>query len=42
MRLHRGMGTAGTMTGTGLALKRLMPRVTRVGVTTQPGDRVPG
>ncbi|PWN99154.1 putative cysteine synthase B, partial [Tilletiopsis washingtonensis] len=37
-----GMGTAGTMTGTGLALKRLMPRVTRVGVTTQPGDRVPG
>ncbi|KAK0535943.1 hypothetical protein OC835_002214 [Tilletia horrida] len=37
-----GMGTSGTMTGTGLALKKLNPQVYRVGVTTKPGDRVPG
>ncbi|CEH14676.1 Cystathionine beta-synthase and related enzymes [Ceraceosorus bombacis] len=37
-----GMGTAGTMTGTGLALKKLLPTVKRIGVTTAPGDRVPG
>ncbi|CAO1625586.1 unnamed protein product [Parajaminaea phylloscopi] len=37
-----GMGTAGTMTGIGLALKSLKPDVIRVGVTTAPGDRVPG
>ncbi len=36
------MGTSGTMTGTGLAIKKLQPHVHRVGVTTQPGDRVPG
>jgi len=37
-----GMGTSGTMTGTGLALKELVPHVYRLGVTTTPGDRVPG
>ena len=36
------MGTSGTMTGTGIAIKKLNPHVHRVGVTTQPGDRVPG
>lgn len=40
--LFSGLGTGGTSTGTGLALKKLLPNVIRVGVTTQPGDRVPG
>lgn len=37
-----GMGTAGTMTGTGRFLKQKKPTVVRVGVCTAPGDRVPG
>lgn len=36
------MGTGRTMTGTGLAMKALKPSVLRLGVTTAPGDRVPG
>jgi cysteine synthase len=36
------MGTAGTMTGTGMFFKDAKPSVTRVGVCTAPGDRVPG
>ncbi|ERF76812.1 hypothetical protein EPUS_07992 [Endocarpon pusillum Z07020] len=37
-----GMGTAGTMTGTGTFLKQNKPNIIRVGVCTAPGDRVPG
>ncbi|ELR06325.1 hypothetical protein VC83_08575 [Pseudogymnoascus destructans] len=37
-----GMGTAGTMTGIGTYLKQAKPSITRVGVCTKPGDRVPG
>ena len=40
--LVAGMGTSGTMTGTGLAIKELLPHAYRIGVTTTPGDRVPG
>ncbi|KAF8643032.1 hypothetical protein AX16_009276 [Volvariella volvacea WC 439] len=36
------IGTAGTMTGTGLYLKRAVPSITTVGVLTAPNDRVPG
>ncbi|KAF5379489.1 hypothetical protein D9615_006545 [Tricholomella constricta] len=36
------MGTAGTMTGTSLYLKKVRPSVTGLGVLTAPGDRVPG
>ncbi|KAG6354322.1 hypothetical protein INS49_004927 [Diaporthe citri] len=37
-----GMGTSGTMTGIGTYLKEAKPSVTRVGVCTKAGDRVPG
>ncbi|TIB59850.1 hypothetical protein E3P78_03390 [Wallemia ichthyophaga] len=39
-----GIGTGGTMTGTGLALKvkASTPNITNVGVCTTAGDRVPG
>ncbi|RDW85409.1 hypothetical protein BP5796_03734 [Coleophoma crateriformis] len=37
-----GMGTAGTMTGIGTYMKSAKPSVTRVGVCTKAGDRVPG
>ena len=37
-----GMGTSGTMTGTGLYLKTHKPNVMRVAVCTAPGQRVPG
>lgn len=40
--LCAGMGTAGTMTGTATYMKREKPSVATVGVTTAPGDRVPG
>ncbi|KAJ7732121.1 tryptophan synthase beta subunit-like PLP-dependent enzyme [Mycena metata] len=36
------IGTSGTMTGTGLYLKSVKPSITRVGVCTSPGERVPG
>ncbi|KAF7512344.1 hypothetical protein GJ744_001912 [Endocarpon pusillum] len=37
-----GMGTAGTMTGTGTFLKQKKPNIIGVGVCTAPGDRGPG
>ncbi|TIB99486.1 tryptophan synthase beta subunit-like PLP-dependent enzyme [Wallemia mellicola] len=37
-----GMGTSGTMTGTGNALKASKPDIINVGVCTSAGDRVPG
>ncbi|KAI9848553.1 MAG: hypothetical protein M1837_007222 [Sclerophora amabilis] len=37
-----GMGTSGTMTGIGTYLRQAKPSITRVGVCTIPGDRVPG
>ncbi|KAK3936024.1 tryptophan synthase beta subunit-like PLP-dependent enzyme [Diplogelasinospora grovesii] len=40
--LCTGMGTSGTMTGIGTYLKDHKPSVTRVGVCTAAGDRVPG
>lgn len=40
--LCAGMGTAGTLTGTATYMKRMKPSVATVGVTTAPGDRVPG
>ncbi|KAG8796383.1 hypothetical protein FRC12_024559 [Ceratobasidium sp. 428] len=36
------IGTSGTVTGCGLALKKAKPDITRVGVCTAPNDRVPG
>ncbi|KAG8740676.1 hypothetical protein FRC10_004054 [Ceratobasidium sp. 414] len=36
------IGTSGTVTGCGLALKEAKPDITRVGVCTAPNDRVPG
>ncbi|PVF95680.1 cysteine synthase B [Serendipita vermifera] len=36
------MGTSGTMTGTGLYLKREKPEITTIGVCTAVGERVPG
>ncbi|KAG8794545.1 hypothetical protein FRC12_023754 [Ceratobasidium sp. 428] len=36
------IGTSGTVTGCGLALKKSKPDITRVGVCTAPNDRVPG
>ncbi|KAF8075224.1 tryptophan synthase beta subunit-like PLP-dependent enzyme [Lyophyllum atratum] len=36
------VGTAGTMTGTGLYLKKVKPSITGLGVLTAPNDRVPG
>ncbi|KAF7327303.1 Cysteine synthase [Mycena kentingensis (nom. inval.)] len=36
------IGTSGTMTGTGLYLKKAKPSIARVGVCTSPGERVPG
>lgn len=40
--LCAGMGTSGTMTGLGTYFKSVKPSVTRLGVCTAPGDRVPG
>lgn len=37
-----GMGTTGTMTGTGLYLKSVQPKIVNVGVCTAPGDLVHG
>ncbi|KAJ9217559.1 hypothetical protein DTO166G4_741 [Paecilomyces variotii] len=37
-----GMGTSGSMTGTGTYLKSQKPSIHSVGVCTAPGDRVPG
>lgn len=37
-----GMGTSGTMTGLGQYFKNNKPSVTRLGVCTAAGDRVPG
>ncbi|KAF2845033.1 cysteine synthase-like protein B [Plenodomus tracheiphilus IPT5] len=37
-----GMGTSGTMTGLGQYFKKAKPTVTRLGVCTAAGDRVPG
>ncbi|KAH9882470.1 hypothetical protein J1614_000706 [Plenodomus biglobosus] len=37
-----GMGTSGTMTGLGQYFKKAQPTVTRLGVCTAAGDRVPG
>ncbi|KAJ4377314.1 hypothetical protein N0V83_000139 [Neocucurbitaria cava] len=37
-----GIGTSGTMTGIGQYFKQAKPSVTRLGVCTAPGDRVPG
>ncbi|KAL2219222.1 tryptophan synthase beta subunit-like PLP-dependent enzyme [Thermoascus aurantiacus ATCC 26904] len=37
-----GMGTSGSMTGTGRYLKSQKPSIFCVGVCTAPGDRVPG
>ncbi|KAH7396398.1 cysteine synthase-like protein B [Pyrenochaeta sp. MPI-SDFR-AT-0127] len=37
-----GMGTSGTMTGIGQYFKQVKPSVTRLGVCTAAGDRVPG
>ncbi|KAL1998574.1 hypothetical protein VTN02DRAFT_5952 [Thermoascus thermophilus] len=37
-----GMGTSGSMTGTGGYLKSQKPSIVCVGVCTAPGDRVPG
>ncbi|KAF9465572.1 tryptophan synthase beta subunit-like PLP-dependent enzyme [Collybia nuda] len=36
------IGTAGTMTGTSLYLKKVRPSITGLGVLTAPNDRVPG
>ncbi|KAG9126243.1 hypothetical protein FRC07_004297 [Ceratobasidium sp. 392] len=36
------IGTSGTVTGCGLALKKAKPDITRVGVCTASNDRVPG
>lgn len=36
------IGTAGTMTGTSLYLKKVNPSITGLGVLTAPNDRVPG
>ncbi|KAJ5659246.1 hypothetical protein N7507_005697 [Penicillium longicatenatum] len=40
--LCAGMGTSGTLTGLGTYFKSVKPSVTRIGVCTAPGDRVPG
>ncbi|KAH5582645.1 hypothetical protein HBI24_114900 [Parastagonospora nodorum] len=40
--LCAGMGTSGTMTGLGQYFKQAKPSVTRLGVCTAAGDRVPG
>ncbi|KAJ5966472.1 hypothetical protein N7481_013186 [Penicillium waksmanii] len=40
--LCAGMGTSGTMTGLGTYFKSVKPSVTRLGVCTAAGDRVPG
>lgn len=40
--LCAGMGTSGTMTGLGQYFKDAKPSVTRLGVCTAAGDRVPG
>ncbi|KAJ5731179.1 uncharacterized protein N7483_005687, partial [Penicillium malachiteum] len=40
--LCAGMGTSGTITGLGTYFKSVKPSVTRVGVCTAAGDRVPG
>lgn len=40
--LCAGMGTSGTMTGLGTYFKSVKPSVTRIGVCTAAGDRVPG
>ncbi|KAJ6627675.1 tryptophan synthase beta subunit-like PLP-dependent enzyme [Mycena sp. CBHHK59/15] len=37
-----GLGTAGTMTGTGTYLKSVNSKIVNVGVFTAPGDKVPG
>ncbi|KAJ5108909.1 hypothetical protein N7456_005584 [Penicillium angulare] len=40
--LCAGIGTSGTMTGLGTYFKSVKPSVTRLGVCTAAGDRVPG